>query len=714
MRFSLLLLLYCWPLLAGANVLYRQDFEGDSALGWREAGSGTIQFTEYAGNTTLRLSKRKAATLRLSTAGYEDIRVSMQLAGGGLGRRDACHAELSVDGGETWRTVIEVRDGRDDAVTLYYGRADEPALSNNPKLELRFRAAGRGNSAYCWGDNVTVEGRPAGAAASEPRLTTEFLFSSEPLQGPVDYTAFVGREAADTDPREFRLSLMPRAGSGLRTVLDRFDYEAAGGPALRSFPAIDIELLQAGGKLIPADQGILSTQSLLWEIGFQPGTAWRDSAAGADRFALPFALFEKNANCTHNGVLSWARRDDGTLSRAAFQIASETCPYFKFDMWGMLDIEIADAEIESAPALLRAFEKHRDSRIPVRDIAQLGEAYPDVDTAGFGSLAGMNPDDMSVYGLLVDGIHYRGGCATRYGRYPFCDALLLPSYSTAKSIFAGLALMRLEKLAPGAASLKIAELVPECDSEDWRDVSIENAVDMASGNYDSAVYDEDESAPAHIEFLYAASHEERIRSACRNYPRKAEPGTRWVYRSSDTYVAGTAIRAALARQLGHDADIYDELLVQPILKPLEVSPVLRETRTSYDERQQPLAGWGLTLLADDALKVADWLNTGDGLLDGEKMLDNALYRGAMQRSENDRGLEALGPDTRYNNGFWSLDIRSFIGCEQPVHVPFMSGHGGIVIVMFPNDTVYYYFSDGYRFRWREAAVEANKIRSMCP
>jgi hypothetical protein len=54
-------------------------------------------------------------------------------------------------------------------------------------------------------------------------------------------------------------------------------------------------------------------------------------------------------------------------------------------------------------------------------------------------------------GFVIDGVHYSGGCPTRHGAYPFCENLDLPSYSLAKSMVAGIALMRLERLYPGAA-----------------------------------------------------------------------------------------------------------------------------------------------------------------------------------------------------------------------------------------------------------------------
>ena len=51
---------------------------------------------------------------------------------------------------------------------------------------------------------------------------------------------------------------------------------------------------------------------------------------------FPFALVEINANCVHNGVLGFLYRADGRISKAAYQVSSETCAYFKADLWGLL------------------------------------------------------------------------------------------------------------------------------------------------------------------------------------------------------------------------------------------------------------------------------------------------------------------------------------------------------------------------------------------
>jgi hypothetical protein len=169
------------------------------------------------------------------------------------------------------------------------------------------------------------------------------------------------------------------------------------------------------------------------------------------------------------------------------------------------------------------------------------------------------------------------------------------------------------------------------------------------------------------------------------------------------------MRALLEARRETQVDIYAELLAAPFWRPMRLSPVILSSRQTADNTAQALAGWGLSYLSDDIARIAVWLvqqTSPDGL-------DPHLYAGAMQRRPDDPGLAAGGPGFRYNNGFWAHDIAGYIGCADPVWVPFMSGYGGISVVLFPNDTVYYYFSDGYTQRWREAAVESNKIRNMC-
>ncbi|MCB1844520.1 MAG: hypothetical protein KDI09_16280, partial [Halioglobus sp.] len=465
---------------------------------------------------------------------------------------------------------------------------------------------------------------------------------------------------------------------------------------------------------IPLNQSVQRLAHPNWEIAFQTGRVWRTSVDDDGlRYSLPFALVERNANCTHNGVMTWAVDGDGQASRVAYQIASETCAYLKFDMWGTLRSQFTLQEDVADPQLLASFRENRRRQLPVRPLAALTELGEGIDASRFAAVADMDPADTTVSGLVVDGQHYRSDCPTRHGPYPYCDEILLPSVSLAKSIFGGLALMRLEAIEPGAAKATVASLLPECAAAGWGSVTIENALDLATDRYLDTAVEADESLPEHVEFLYADTHREKIEFACRFFPKKAEPGKVWAYHSSDTYVAGAAMRALLERDRPEEhIDLYRELVVEPLWSPLELGAAIRSTRTTYDPSAHALIGWGLSFQPDDIARIGAWLQAGAPLPDSLS-IDKELFDGAMQRNPNDRGLPAGAANVRYNNGFWGFDIAEFIGCDKPVWVPFMSGHGGISVVMFPNDTVFYHFTDGYVYRWREAAIESNKIRNMC-
>lgn len=545
---------------------------------------------------------------------------------------------------------------------------------------------------------------------SELHLSADFLWGTEPMSHPVDMQAFSPPPDFIGEPTLTSGSMRwtQARASGFDIHTDRFDYQRAAGESLATFPEANLEWLEWDGFVVPRHQGVLQLDHPDWEIAFQAGRSWHTERGR--RYAVPFALVERNANCTHNGVLTWLVDEGGASSRIAYQVASETCPYLKFDMWGLLVGKFDTAGTTSNDAdLVSAFEENRLAKLPVQPFSALAAMESAVDIAQFGAVANVDPLDTSVYGFVLDGVHYRSECPTRFGPYPFCDELLLPSYSTAKSIFAGLALMRLEALVPGAANARIGDLVPEC-TEGWNDITIGDALDMATGRYESTGNEVDEALPEHVAFLYADDHPQKIRFACQFFQRKAPPGKVWVYHTSDTYVAGTAMRALLAEH-GDAEDLYQLLVVRPLWRPLALGQSIRSTRHTYDAYAQPLAGWGLYYQPDDIARIGTWLVNGAPL--PAAAIDRDLLAGAMQQAENDRGMIAGGDNVRYNNGFWGLDIASFIACDHPVWVPFMSGHGGISVVLFPNRTVYYHFSDGYVHRWRETAIQSNRIRNMC-
>ena len=274
-------------------------------------------------------------------------------------------------------------------------------------------------------------------------------------------------------------------------------------------------------------------------------------------------------------------------------------------------------------------------------------------------------------------------------------------------------MMRLEQLYPGAKDELIHDYVPECAAAGWRDVTFDQALDMATGRYDSAAPEADENKAVQDGFFIDLTHDEKVGRACTLYPRQSEPGAQWVYHTTDHYVLGVAMQAFLRTKLGDDADIYRDLLVDPIWRSLGLSPVTYTTRRTRDDTAQPFVGWGLTYLPDDLAKLAAFVAVDGGVHNGEALVDTDELAAALQESPIDRGLPATNEDFRYNNGFWAWNAADALKCEAPLWTPFMSGFGGVSVVLMPNDIIYYYVSDNQEFSWARAVQAANGYKDMC-
>ncbi|MGI9221603.1 MAG: hypothetical protein ACR2QS_11285 [Woeseiaceae bacterium] len=513
---------------------------------------------------------------------------------------------------------------------------------------------------------------------------------------------FRGRLVLDTENQDNFFDLQ----------LDSLGIATVERPDINELPDFDFEFVQDGKYLVPVTVGPIINDHGWWEYVFSTGEVWDEpDDQGWSRAAIPFALKELREDCIHNGAMTFLFRDDGSVSSVAFQVVNQTCSYMKFEMSGSLAARFIPGPVARENTLLEATGNYRSSRIPTRAMDRIGSIYPGADTTSFGSAKEIDPANMSVYGLLIDGVHYVSDCQTPYGVYPYCDGMAVPSYSTAKSVVGGLGLMLLENDYPGAAGAFIAGLVPEC-GDSWRDVTIEHALDMTTGHFESEVLHGDEDA-AILGRFFAEDHAGKVDVACNTFPRKAAPGTHLSYHTWDTYLAGTAMNYFLRSQRGEDADFFDDLLVDRLWRPLNLSRMAANTRRSYDEMNQPYTGFGLTLTRDDVVKLARFIGVQDGRIDEEPLLDRNLFDAIKQRSPEDRGMVAEFETIRYNNGFRSFDVSSYIECEEPAWVVVLSGFGGIIVAIMPNDTAYYYFSDGNVHRYLNAVRESHRIRPMC-
>ncbi len=581
-------------------------------------------------------------------------------------------------------------------------------------------AAGAATGITVAGGEPFADTPEGGNSRERGQLGFDALMRGGDPGGRVDFSYYAPQADAEALlPRnrfEGRLQLSGTAsGGGFAEVVDRYDATGVRDSPRKHLPEFDFELVQAGSHLIPLRRDSVASAHPDWEFVLTPGRVW-DEPGDHDysRAALPFALQQKNANCIHNGVLMFLFRNDGSVSKAAYQIASETCVYFKADFWGLLPARYIPQPVQGAEALVAGYRSEVALRMPVKPLSALAKTYPGTDIAKLAAPNGKNPREISLVGFVIDGTHYSGGCATRHGTYPYCESLVAPSYSLAKSVFAGLGMMRLEKRYPGAFGQRIADYVPACAAAgDWGDVSFDNALDMATGHYASDAYmrDEDEDTASADSLFQVERHADKIGYACTHYRRRGAPGSKWVYRTGDTYVLGTAMSALLKEKRGDNADLFEDVLLRDVLQPLRVSRTAQFTRRSYDEVRQPFVGWGLMWLRDDMAKIAGLLATGTG---AQSILDQSQLEAALQRDPHDRGNAPL-PGFRYNNGFWAHDIGTKLsGCRGEVWIPFLAGYGGLTMLVLPNGSAYYYVSDDDSPLWLDAAREAHRIRSLCP
>ena len=206
-------------------------------------------------------------------------------------------------------------------------------------------------------------------------------------------------------------------------------------------------------------------------------------------------------------------------------------------------------------------DRWKTNQFPIKSITSLGDS-----SKSFGSEKEVKPMFMSVYGYFDGKNHYRGGCSTRWGRYPHCSQMLLPSYSLAKSIYASLALDELEKNYPGIRKAKIIDHVPECSNKKWKGVTFEHALDSAVGHYRNEKHPLDEALISERGFFTSLTHAEKIKLACGLFSKKDKPGKKFVYHSTDIYILGTALNNFIKSANSPNSDLYED-----IMKPLWLS-----------------------------------------------------------------------------------------------------------------------------------------------
>ncbi|GAM72494.1 periplasmic protein [Vibrio sp. JCM 19236] len=450
MKKELLPLLILSSFAVQADTIFSDDFQSGQFSQWTISGSGATAYANlYAGNYSLRLRNQKAATQQISTKGYSGVSVTTSIAAANLVRNAQCITEVSTDGGMNWQSTNTVTRGQDDGVTMHTSSMSPNNIDDNINVQIRLKSQGSSNSNYCYFDDVLVEGNPI--SEGEP-VRNELTYQTMQTQGNgslVDLSAFSMPENSMPPTQHFEGTLsFSSVQRGFEAIYDPHLYGNILGA--KKLPDFNYQFVQSGEHLIPVTRGLIETNHNLWQLILEPGKVWDESTdQGFSRAAIPFALQEAGANCTHNGVLSFLYRSDGSISSVAYQISSETCAYNQFNMYGLLSATYIPSSIPQSEGIQNNFVSELSNRIPVKPIQELAVDFPNsgIDVAKIASQ--QTSTHLTSFGVSYNGVHYAGGCETRSGTYPYCDVMSLPSYSVAKSTHGAYGLMLLEQMSQG-------------------------------------------------------------------------------------------------------------------------------------------------------------------------------------------------------------------------------------------------------------------------
>lgn len=548
-------------------------------------------------------------------------------------------------------------------------------------------------------------------AESRNELDYDSLKNGFKAERPLDYQYMTPPQDITSSDYSFegRLELLEEAASG------SFKNIANGGGLTeedKHLPEFNFEFVQSGDYLVPVRRGLIITEHPTWNYILEPGKVWQEPGdRGYSRVSFPFTLVPKNSNSSFNGVMTFLFNDQ-QVSKVWYQVTQETAASLRMDMWGLLDAIYHPGSVANGEQIRLDFQHELADRLPVKPIEQLARDFPGVDISVFSQH--VLPEHMTTIGLVVDGTHYRGGCLTRSGEYPYCESLRMASFSTAKTLFVSLAMMRLaQKYGIEVAEFLVKDYVAEAavSRGDWTTVTINNVLDMATGNFQTARNMVDEEGRIFQEFFGVESYADKIKVAF-DWPNGDQPGRTWVYRSSDTFIAVVALQNYLRTKEGAQADIFD-FVTQEIYQPLDLGPGVMTTLRTSDHNWQgmPVGAMGMWWIPDDVAKLGHFLIGDQGMVGEMQILQPELLKASLQQDPGDRGVRR--GSGWYNNAFWAETFTPADGFGCTFYVPYMAGYSGNIIALLPNGVTYYYFSDNRDFDWHPAVKEADKINSLC-
>ncbi|MCA9932607.1 MAG: serine hydrolase [Ardenticatenaceae bacterium] len=473
----------------------------------------------------------------------------------------------------------------------------------------------------------------------------------------------------------------------------------------RYFPGFTAEFFTYDDYLVPANREImLSTgDNSRWQLILSPGKVWSEpDDEGWSRASFPFVMTSRASNDAHNGLATFLY-DDGRVSHVYFQITQETAAWNRNDYWGQTTMTYTPGPIADKTAQREQFAAELAAQIPIHPWSEL-ESQVDGDLlAAFNG--GLDPEDISAAGLIMDGVIYLQPSVTRHGEFPYPRYMRHGVFSVTKSMAAAVAMLRLaQKYGDEVFDLKIADYVEVTAVHDgWDDVTFANALSMATGVGDSKLertsgnVTDDEDQEKFGNWMEMESAVEKLAGAFayNNYPWG--PGEVMRYNSINTFVLGAAMDAFLKSKEGPDADIW-QMVLEEVYRPIGIyhAPIMR-TYELDGRLGLPIFGYGLFPTVDDTAKIAMLLHNG-GQHNGEQLLSPTKLAEALYQTD-EQGLPVNQRnqygETRYLLSFWSIAYCVEAGnCFQ---APYMMGYGGNLTMLLPNGVTAFRYADAHNY-----------------
>jgi len=547
-----------------------------------------------------------------------------------------------------------------------------------------------------------------------PRIEANFDYLFSEFDKAFSTTAFLPNNLDNNSSTNFKKASHVFEGrltiSGKPTFKQNYGTIGDLPKGYEQWPEFSYEFIQDAGRLIPVNRGHGFIGKGAWSITAGVGSVWDEASDnGYSRAAFPYTIKENNANCEVNGLATFLFKSDGTISNVQVQNVAETCLFYGFEFYGTMSAQYSAYPIDKKQQAIQERDKEEAARIPTKPLSSLAIDFPGVNLANYGYA--IAPESLNGYSILVNGINYVDGCTTRYGTHPYCTEKTIGIYSFTKTIHGFLVVAALEKKYPGFKKQLIKDLVPECSDTRWNNVTIEHALDMATGNYQSASFSKDEGSAAIIEnYFIPTTRAKRADFACNGWPQQVPPGTYSVYHTTDTELLGYAATQFIKDKEGKNVEAFNDILI-PLYNQIGLSHYIRGTQRTTDTNEA-WAGYGLSATLNDVVRVAQYIRD-EGISGG--MLDATMVNEVL--SGNNSGLPSNASNLNYDNGFWRLHVGALTdmsACGSTTQAPMLSGFGGHTSLILPKVIITQMTDSGALGITRTINDVFNHINNECP